>query len=357
MSESDQRACLNCTTILSEQGQYCPNCGQKVRRQRSTIGELLSDAFSSITNLDSTLWQTVKIIWRPGKLTQEYFAGRRKNFITPIRLFLVAAIFFFAAFNTYFGAFLTIQISSDKDLGTLFNEVIYHKIYAEKLDSIVTVEKKRWNSTSVNAVLDSTINQFNLLTEQDSIDFAGNVVSNVVIENSEGDSVKLVLEDLTKSPDAFIVDNKIEGFWKETLIRQSMRFIKSPDSLIQFLVGQLTWMFLLLMPAIALVLKLMYWRRSRYFIEHLVFTIHWQSFGFLFLAFLFVVVPKQLEWMSTALLFVFSICFLYTFIAFYQYYKQSWTKTLIKSTTYLFTYVILFSFFLIGAVLISALLF
>ena len=48
--------------------------------------------------LDGRLWKTLgALLFRPGFLTREYFAGRRKRYIRPARLFLVASLLLFAA--------------------------------------------------------------------------------------------------------------------------------------------------------------------------------------------------------------------------------------------------------------------
>jgi len=48
--------------------------------------------------LDGRLWRTLgALLFRPGFLTREYFAGRRRRYIRPARLFLVASLLMFAA--------------------------------------------------------------------------------------------------------------------------------------------------------------------------------------------------------------------------------------------------------------------
>ena len=48
--------------------------------------------------LDGRLWKTLSaLLFRPGFLTREYFAGRRRRYIRPARLFLVASLLMFAA--------------------------------------------------------------------------------------------------------------------------------------------------------------------------------------------------------------------------------------------------------------------
>ena len=71
---------------------YCSNCGEK-RPDRddwklTTIG---GEAVSELTELEhSKLWQTLKlVVFKPGQLTREYWRGRRKVFLGPVKLYLV----------------------------------------------------------------------------------------------------------------------------------------------------------------------------------------------------------------------------------------------------------------------------
>ncbi len=57
----------------------------------------LRDAAGRYVALDGRLWRTMAaLLFRPGFLTREYFAGRRWRYIRPGRLFLVLSIALFA---------------------------------------------------------------------------------------------------------------------------------------------------------------------------------------------------------------------------------------------------------------------
>ena len=47
--------------------------------------------------LEGALWRTlVALLWHPGRLTVEYFAGRRARYIAPLRLYLTFSLILFA---------------------------------------------------------------------------------------------------------------------------------------------------------------------------------------------------------------------------------------------------------------------
>jgi hypothetical protein len=88
------RRCLNCGAALT--GRYCANCSQAADVHVPSTRELMHEALEGITHSDSRLWRTLHLLWfKPGKLTQEFVAGRRAAYLPPFRLYLVLSIIFF----------------------------------------------------------------------------------------------------------------------------------------------------------------------------------------------------------------------------------------------------------------------
>jgi hypothetical protein len=88
------RRCLNCGAALT--GRYCANCGQAAEVHVPSTRELLHEALEGLTHSDSRLWSTLNLLWFvPGKLTQEFIAGRRAAYLPPFRLYLVLSVIFF----------------------------------------------------------------------------------------------------------------------------------------------------------------------------------------------------------------------------------------------------------------------
>jgi hypothetical protein len=78
-------------------GAYCPNCGQETSLALPTVRSMLREAAGRYVALDGRMWRTLfPLLFRPGFLTREYFAGRRRRYIRPARLFLVLSIALFA---------------------------------------------------------------------------------------------------------------------------------------------------------------------------------------------------------------------------------------------------------------------
>jgi hypothetical protein len=85
--------CRNCGTPAP--GAYCPACGQETQLHPPSAREFLHEFVGHYIALEGALWRTLKALLVPGKLTLEYFAGRRRQYVLPLRLYLTASLVFF----------------------------------------------------------------------------------------------------------------------------------------------------------------------------------------------------------------------------------------------------------------------
>ena len=82
--------CPNCGADAFEQ--YCRKCGEKrLEREQWKLSAMAGEVFDEITDLDhSKVWHTFShLLRRPGELTAEYWRGRRKRYLGPIKLYIV----------------------------------------------------------------------------------------------------------------------------------------------------------------------------------------------------------------------------------------------------------------------------
>lgn len=71
---------------------YCAHCGEKrPERDDWKLQNIAGEIFGELINVEqSKLWQTLRLlVVRPGQLTREYWSGRRKMFLGPVKLYLV----------------------------------------------------------------------------------------------------------------------------------------------------------------------------------------------------------------------------------------------------------------------------
>jgi hypothetical protein len=81
--------CLNCHYPLAEFDKFCPNCGQKPVAPKAAMHDLMHEFVHSNFHLDGKFFSTLKHIFLPGKLTEEFFKGHHKRYAHPIQLYLV----------------------------------------------------------------------------------------------------------------------------------------------------------------------------------------------------------------------------------------------------------------------------
>ena len=93
------------------------------------------------------------------------------------------------------------------------------------------------------------------------------------------------------------------------------------------MIGNILWMVLIMMPMLALALKLLYIRHPYLYIEHLIFSFHTHTFSFIFFGLLLLIGMwmghESLNW------FIFLVAFYFLF-AMKRFYGQKWWKTILK---------------------------
>jgi hypothetical protein len=95
------RACTNCGNGTVDV--YCASCGEKQPGHHDlTVGHFTHELFHELFHLDSKLFRTLRdLMVRPGELTAAYFAGRKKRYIAPLRMFLTLFALTFLAYSAY----------------------------------------------------------------------------------------------------------------------------------------------------------------------------------------------------------------------------------------------------------------
>lgn len=87
--------CLNCGHALptAPPARFCPSCGQEVQVRAPTLMEFLQQFGGAYISTEGALWRTLKLlVARPGELTAQYLAGRRKHYVLPLRLYLTISL-------------------------------------------------------------------------------------------------------------------------------------------------------------------------------------------------------------------------------------------------------------------------
>ena len=86
--------CLNCGTKL--EGPFCSACGQHDFDFHRSFGHVFLEALENIFHFDGKFFRNIlTLLFKPGKLTAEFNAGKRASQVPPFRLYVFTEFFFF----------------------------------------------------------------------------------------------------------------------------------------------------------------------------------------------------------------------------------------------------------------------
>lgn len=341
-SETKNKLCYNCNYSFGPDENFCGSCGQKYTTGKIEFGQLLNDFVANYFNIDSKIFTTFFALLVPGKLTLEYFKGRHKSFFHPIRLFLFCLVIFLATVSQYGNdGFFQFEIEKGDDENTLVKYNTTTKLINE-LDSVKNKLALSYQDKDAMAISDSLLQFLKQKTKiNDTISFNQDMVF------STHDFFELESKDL-------IEKYNIQPLWQKIVATQIKKImIVGQGGFSSFIFAKLSWMTILMMPVLALILKLMYISIKRFYVEHLIFSFHYHSFTFILLSLL------QISgyYLNINFLPFGIICIsIYLTLAMKNVYQQSWVKTIFKFFFLNFAYMFLFAFFLFATFAIGFLL-
>lgn len=302
--------CANCG--VERTGPYCAQCGQNDRDYQRALPPVLSELLRETFEVDSRLFRTLKLlIFKPGELACEFSRNRRARYVSPIRLYLFVSIAFFFLLSA--GTATEPESDSgpvvigpaeevaDTDTGRLF------ALLAE--DAAGGVERIR-RAQEILAREDASATRLLLLQIAKAI-------------NEEGDAeVSATLP--------YLVGEAVDALYE-------------PGSVVRQFMDNLAAGMLIMLPVYALLLKLFYPRRKRFYVENLVFSTHLHTFFFLiFMADMLVSVQTGINWLDSTLDLASSLLsvwlWVYQYLALRRYYQEGRLRTLVKYTGLLTLY-------------------
>ena len=255
-------SCLNCSTTLN--GQYCGNCGQRARNRLISLWELVREAFGDLFELDSRLWNTlVPLLIRPGKLTRDYLLGRRARFMPPFRSYLVLSVVFF----------LVAFFDPREEFSVLFEPAA--ESTEEGASGDQSAEEIR------QGILEDLAEEGIVVGDRAAPDDADDPDGiNITISDDDND-ISCDLEDLES---ADMPDWLSSRMTPERLQVVCNRVIADDGrAMIDKLRDNVPAALFFLLPLMALILKIIYPLSKRYYVEHLLFVVHYHAFFFLIL--------------------------------------------------------------------------
>ena len=343
---TDMSGCLNCTSALNEGHLYCPSCGQKIHESKLTVWSLIAEFFAGIFNIENNVYRSILFLPRPGFLSKDFIKGKRKQYLNPIRFFLVALVIHLTALN------LLINTDELKELNnTQLEKVGQIKIY----ENYIKLKEDIGGNDSVLEQIDSTL-FIEMLSDSNYRDLEFNKNIHILGIND----YDLDVVDAYEMPIDLIVEKYKPTDWTHKLVlTQFIRTIRDPVGASRHAMGALIWGVLLSIFFTGLVMKLLYIRRKRYYVEHLIVLFHIHTFAFLLSSIGFVVASFMIEneMIVSWVFYPYIAIALYFFLSMKFYYQQGWIKTWFKFVFISMSYIMTLSFLILSVGLLSLLFF
>lgn len=357
--------CENCDAPLT--GEFCAKCGQHAIDYRRSIFRVLVDAADSFLNWDTKFLKSIGLLLiRPWQLTNDFNAGRRARYVHPLRLYLLASIAFFLLARTInFESKDVIQLSGEDraELAASLGEFtgpnsILTPEQREKVDAarakltqgegaLTEAEKdsvqeafKTYFKSSLRkgfkpeerAKLKSAIDRIpkapDLPETSDSSDESAvpgtpptpAATATAKPKKKSGLNFKMDPEQKTKSP----WEAWLEGRIKEKIGEDGTKGALFFDTLRSNVPG----MMLVCIPLFAFVLKILYFTKKRFYIEHLVYALHIHTFlymGVIVTSLLAMAANRWAPGVSGLIIGLFSCAiFVQIFLSIRKVYQQGW---------------------------------
>ena len=328
-------ACLNCGEPL--RGQYCATCGQRARTRLISVWELVRDAVGDLFELDSRLWRTLgPLIFRPGKLTREYLLGRRVRFMPPFRTYLVLSlVFFLVAFFDPQQQFAVLYETPPQEAEAPVDEGTRDEVRRQVYEDLAAegIEPPPLPGQADRSGLNVTVGKSGPEAQCDFSDYDAGDLPDWLGRRLTRERMQLVCERVTAGGGRAFANQLLDNV---------------PASLF------------LLLPLMALILKILYPLSQRYYVEHLLFVLHFHAFFFLILTLeiLFSRLAALLAlpgWLGNITLFAVSLYIpLYLYKAMRRVYEQGRLITVAKFLLLLLSYAAGFLIILLVTVFYTA---
>jgi hypothetical protein len=383
--------CANCTTPM--QGEYCHHCGQSIHSVLKPVHGLFEEFFETVLHIDGRIFHTLPpLMLKPGFLTLEYFSGRRVRYIAPFRLMFITCLLSF--FVMHLAAdLITYRIDHRHQQAVLTGQV-------DDFSNDETAAKVQKDLSKNLAMLDAT--------RAENAGAGGNpaIVAQVDrMEQKYRDDAKHRLSELAAPSSAALATassvasdtqttpSKDDGHEKPVQpfhiswlpdfanrrltataqhMAENMRTLvhgdaaerqEARDRLITNVFSALPETMLVLIPAFALLLTLVYVFRRRLYMEHLIVALH--SHAFIFCGLLLITLAGMLStwlkphaaWVGVVMGLVQTVLFLwipiYLLIMQKRVYRQGWVMTVVKFGFVGWLYTWLFGFALGAAAILG----
>src|SRR5690606_20224990 len=362
--------CPNCMRTAAPGAKYCAGCGQRLDQHllslRTMIAEMLDDQLALNGRLPRTL---VALLFRPGFLTREYTAGRIARYIRPLRLYLTCSLLFFVVLSTgtdsrLRGFFDTWESKTTAPAAGESGDAPAAEAPSEAPTADVTGDAPPPEAPSEATAAEDPVGAADGGAVPDPRVRGQDQFAATVIEAEDGRADPDATAGEDRGPatpagpaaDPDLPAPSVEGtdeipesvkpFIQPFLDGTSADRRRALQLITMRVLSDAPKAIFLLLPFFALVLKGLYIRSGRPYVEHFIFVLHLHAFAFLFFTLLFILPAKSVAWLWFPVYLVWAMR---------RMYGQSLLKTLFKFSVFSWTYamavlVTLMATFIIAAI-------
>ena len=321
--------CLNCGTQLN--GPFCYYCGQPDRNFMRFFPALLRDLMEDLFDLDSRFMRTLKpLMFKPGRLTRDFMNGRRFRYTPPMRLYIFSSIAFFLL------AALLSSNAIELDTGPAGSGIITIGTDTEE-------EKQK-----VEEALSQLPSGLREQIDVDQIDVDKAVPAN---DDKKEDETWFESKDISFNDEPWDREtNPVNVPWLPNWLNdrindeiegspeKAKQINENPNLIVDKVFDILPATMFVLLPFVALIFKFWYLFAKRYYVEHLIFSLHNHSFIFvcLIVMLLLELVETQfagngftagvdaMQWLAIG---IFAWIPVYLLVSLRVVYRQGWLLT------------------------------
>jgi hypothetical protein len=137
--------CANCDAELV--GAYCHACGQRaIGNDDLAVVPVMRQFADHLVHLDFKTLRSLALLLVPGLLTQEFLDGRRRRYLSPLKLYFIAAALFFV--TAPFIGFSLFDLLRSDEAGAI-EELVSARVAERGMDMTLFAERYDARSQTV----------------------------------------------------------------------------------------------------------------------------------------------------------------------------------------------------------------
>lgn len=340
--------CLNCGTELS--GKYCHNCGQENLQLKESFRHMMTHAIADYFHFDHQFFHTLKpLLFQPGKLTNEYMAGKRVQYLHPVKMYIFISLLYFL---------LLFSVKENDEIVIKTDKAGAKKEEIEKATKAIETNKALNQDQKKKAI--AAIGGIIVSKHKDGKTDTTFTAADDFLTTTKDTSYDQYLTKQKKLSPA-----QQDGFLKRYLNKKAIAWNQRGGTNSKEMIGEAVkhntpkLMFFLL-PMFALLLMVAFYKNKKYYVENLIFSFHLHCFIFLFLTLIMLlnrVIPENFAGFNNWIKFFAALAIpYYIYRALRAVFNRSPFRTVTKMIGLSLSYSMIFSISFLLLIILSAML-